>query len=63
MCDHCGKVLFRSRKLARQARKRMRPSAGLSAYRCPVRAGFHLGHLPPGGRDSARRMRIWKAAS
>jgi hypothetical protein len=45
-CEPCGKRLYTSRKLAKQAADR-RPAERLREYRCPVQPGFfHIGHLP-----------------
>lgn len=62
MCGDCGKHLFLTRKAARRAARRMHSHGRLSAYRCPVQNGFHLGHLPPGGRDVARRLRLGRVS-
>lgn len=56
-CVTCNKVLYRSRKEAKyHARKRHPGAKGLNAYYCTFGNGWHLGNLPPGGRDQARRM-------
>lgn len=57
MCEHCRKILHRSRRAARRVAKRQHPGKRLTAYPCPVSDGWHNGHLPPGGRDVARRLR------
>lgn len=56
-CATCNKILYQSRKDAkRHARQRYPGAKGLNAYYCPFSDGWHLGNLPPGGRDQARRM-------
>jgi hypothetical protein len=62
MCEHCGKFLHLTRKAARQVKRRAHRGQQLSAYPCPVSPGWHLGHLPPGGRDVARRHRLGRAS-
>lgn len=63
-CQTCNKVLYESRKDARyHARKRYPGAKGLNAYYCTFSDGWHLGNLPPGGRDQARRIMKGKSKS
>jgi hypothetical protein len=33
----------------------------LNVYPCLVLAGWHVGNMPPGGREGARRSQAYKA--
>jgi len=56
-----GEPQVDSRRGAR-ARARVRhPGKNLTEYLCPVSEGWHIGNLPAGGRDEARRIQAYKA--
>ncbi len=44
-CDTCGKRLYGSKKVAKQA-VRIVPGQRMNAYECPAAPGYHIGHLP-----------------
>ncbi len=47
-CSACDKIAYWSRKLARQARRRLHPGDSvLHPYRCPETGMWHLGHPSP----------------
>jgi hypothetical protein len=46
-CTACGKLLFLTRKAARDVARRMPEANRPRAYRCPGISGhWHVGHLP-----------------
>lgn len=45
-CPDHGKKLWPSRKAAKAGIRRFRDPAGMSVYRCDVRNGWHIGHMP-----------------
>lgn len=44
-CQTCGKITWRSRKIARQMARKLHPGETLNEYRCGD--GWHIGHTPP----------------
>ncbi|MGE3449000.1 MAG: hypothetical protein AB7H92_15635 [Microbacteriaceae bacterium] len=58
-CPDCGKRLYVTRREARAAVRRTRlhiryaKRTVMREYRCPVRDGWHIGHLPKPVRDGA----------
>lgn len=47
-CPDCGKLIYESRKEAKQAKRRQFPNERVQAYACPTTDGwFHLGHIAP----------------
>lgn len=56
-CVTCNKILYETRKDAKRLVRIKFPGAkGLNAYFCEYGQGWHIGNLPPGGRDQARRI-------
>lgn len=46
-CVVCGKLSYRSRKVARKVANQRHPDSRLSAYPCPENGAYwHIGHLP-----------------
>lgn len=43
----CGKRTFLNRRQARKFARSIFPGEHMSAYRCPLSVGWHIGHLPP----------------
>jgi hypothetical protein len=47
-CPGCGKLAYKSRKLARLIVRRRFPGEQIQAYRCPhIEGGWHAGHTAP----------------
>lgn len=57
-CVHCGKLTYRTRKVAKENLRRNHPGEKMSVYPCPLpidgRIVFHIGHKSAKGKARIR---------